>query len=92
MTIAVPGGTREVDVPRSLRGLPSLSIDQAREVARLGQRLEATTGWPVDIEFAFVGDRLYLLQCRPITTLDNGFHLESDPILAGRRQTTPTAP
>jgi phosphoenolpyruvate synthase/pyruvate phosphate dikinase len=27
-------------------------------------------GRPVDIEAAFAGDLLYLLQCRPITTLD----------------------
>jgi hypothetical protein len=26
-------------------------------------------GWPVDIESAYQGDDLYLLQCRLITTL-----------------------
>ena len=26
-------------------------------------------GWPVDIECAYRGRELYLLQCRPITTL-----------------------
>ena len=69
MTIAIPGGTREVDVPRMLRDQPSLSEDQVREIARLGRRLEAALGWPVDIEVAFAAGELYLLQCRPITTL-----------------------
>jgi phosphoenolpyruvate synthase/pyruvate phosphate dikinase len=69
MTIAIPGGTREVEVPRMLREQPSLSEAQIREVALLGARLEAALGWPVDIEVAFAGGELFLLQCRPITTL-----------------------
>ena len=30
---------------------------------------ETSMGWPVDLEVAFRDDTLYLLQCRPITTL-----------------------
>ena len=69
MTVAIDGGTQEVPVPRLLRSAPSLSGQQVQEVARLGKQLEARQGWPVDIEFAFAADILYLLQCRPITTL-----------------------
>jgi pyruvate,water dikinase len=69
MTIASEGGSREVDVPRVLRNVPSLSREQVGEVARLAARLEEQTGYPVDIECAYAGGRLYLLQCRPITTL-----------------------
>jgi phosphoenolpyruvate synthase/pyruvate phosphate dikinase len=28
-------------------------------------------GWPVDLESAYSGDELYLLQCRLVTTLDD---------------------
>lgn len=69
MTIAVPCGSREVDVPRILREQPSMTDSQVREVAALGSRLDAAFGWPVDIECAFAAGDLYLLQCRPITTL-----------------------
>jgi phosphoenolpyruvate synthase/pyruvate phosphate dikinase len=69
MTVAVPGGTREVDVPRFLRSAPSLNDLQITAMADLARALEATMGWPVDIECAVHGDDLYLLQCRPITTL-----------------------
>ncbi len=69
MTVAVEGGTREVDVPRILRAQPSLMDEQAVEMARLAITLEATMGYAVDIECAFAGGQLYLLQCRPITTL-----------------------
>lgn len=69
MTIRVPGGSREVDVPPPLRTLASIDDDQAREAAALALALEAELGTPVDLELAWAGRRLHLLQCRPITTL-----------------------
>lgn len=69
MTVAVPGGTREVDVPRLLQCQPTLSDMQVAEMAALAESLEQRMGWPVDLECAYAGGRLYLLQCRPITTL-----------------------
>lgn len=69
MTVAVVGGTREVDVPRLMARQPSLTDDQLLEMAALARDLEQAMGWPVDIECAYRDDVLYLLQCRPITTL-----------------------
>jgi len=69
MTVSVPGGTREVDVPRFLRQQAALADEQAVEMAQLALSLEATMGYPVDIECAYASGELYLLQCRPITTL-----------------------
>lgn len=69
MTVAVAGGTREVDVPRFLRREPSLHDEQAAELARLALALEATMGWAVDLECAYARGQLYLLQCRPVTAL-----------------------
>ena len=69
MTVAVESGTREVDVPRLLRSRPCLRDEQITEMVRLARDLERTMGWPVDVECAFRDDVLYLLQCRPITTL-----------------------
>ena len=69
MTVAVPGGTREVAVPRLLRGQASLHRAQVAELAGLAVQLEEEMGRPVDVETAFAGDLLYLLQSRPITTL-----------------------
>jgi phosphoenolpyruvate synthase/pyruvate phosphate dikinase len=70
MTVAVAGGTREVTVPRLLQERSSLSRAQVAEVAKLAMELEEKMGRPVDVETAFAGDLLHLLQCRPITTLD----------------------
>ena len=69
MTVAASGGTHEVDVPRFLRSEVSLNDKQAVEMAKLALTLEETMEHPVDIECAYAGGELYLLQCRPITTL-----------------------
>jgi phosphoenolpyruvate synthase/pyruvate phosphate dikinase len=84
MTIAIPGGTREVDVPRLLRTQPALNDTQIAAMAALASSLETTMGWPVDVECAFHGDRLYLLQCRPITTLMPPLAAHPASALAGR--------
>jgi len=48
---------------------PALDDAQVREVARLAIALEAESGTAVDVECAFAGGELYLLQSRPITNL-----------------------
>lgn len=45
-----------------------LSDLEAQEVARLVLDVEQKFGFPVDVEWAYEGNRLYLLQSRPITT------------------------
>ena len=69
MTVPVPDGTTEVGVPSRLASTPSLEEHQAAAIAALALDLEQEVGWPVDAEFAFGNGQLYLLQCRPITTL-----------------------
>jgi phosphoenolpyruvate synthase/pyruvate phosphate dikinase len=69
MTVPVPDGTSEVGVPSRLASTPSLDEHQAAAIAALALDLEQEMGWPVDAEFAFGNGQLYLLQCRPITTL-----------------------
>jgi pyruvate,water dikinase len=69
MTVRVDGGTREVPVPRIMRSAPSLRDEQVAEVAAVAIALERALDTPVDIEWAFAANELFLLQCRPITTL-----------------------
>jgi rifampicin phosphotransferase len=56
-------------LPEALRDQRVLSAVQAAEVARLARRAAAVFGQPQDVEWAIAGERLYLLQSRPITTL-----------------------
>jgi len=70
----VQGDTWRVDsggriLSRDLDGdRPVLSDRQVRKVAKLVRRVSRTQGQPQDIEWAFEGRRLYLLQSRDITT------------------------
>ena len=69
MTVSAPGGTHEVEVPRFLRAQASLNDEQVIEMAKLTLTLEVTMEHAVDVECAYASGELYLLQCRPITTL-----------------------
>lgn len=50
----------------------SLRADQVLEIAAAARRVADHFGFPVDVEWAFEGDRLWLLQTRPITALPAG--------------------
>jgi len=69
MTVLAQQGTHEAPVPRMHQKVPSIDETQVMELARLSMALETAMGWPVDIECAYRGRDLYLLQCRPITEL-----------------------
>ncbi len=69
MTVMTAAGTAEIDVPADLQLKPSLDDEQVHEMATLALGLERLLGHEVDIECAIAGGELYLLQCRPITTL-----------------------
>jgi rifampicin phosphotransferase len=60
------GGT--VEQTNESTASPSLTDSQALEVADLAARAEEHAARPMDIEWAFEGGTLYLLQSRPITT------------------------
>ncbi|MFZ6027218.1 MAG: PEP/pyruvate-binding domain-containing protein [Chloroflexota bacterium] len=69
MSIPALNGTRCVAVPRPMRRQPALNDVQIAALVALACRLETQMGWPVDLECSFVGKKLYLLQCRPVTAL-----------------------
>ncbi len=62
------GGTITTEVPEADRARQSITDAQLLRLAGLGERVEAHYGTGQDIEWAFVGEDLYLLQARPITT------------------------
>jgi pyruvate,water dikinase len=68
-TVLDAEGIRETPVARSEQMVLCLDEPKVREITRLAVQLESRMGWPVDLEFAYLADQLYVLQCRPITTL-----------------------
>ncbi len=66
--LSCSGAAEETAVPPDLAGLPCLDDDKVhalRRLVRLCDKVYADTAH--DIEFAFAGKTLYLLQRRPIT-------------------------
>jgi phosphoenolpyruvate synthase/pyruvate phosphate dikinase len=61
-------GSRLDPLPQHLSREPSLSDQAIRTIADLARRVEEHHGGPVDIEWAWKGGRVWLLQCRPVTT------------------------
>lgn len=55
-------------LPEDLCGMAVLTENQCLAIARMGARAEACFGAPQDIEWAWAGDTLLLLQSRPVTT------------------------
>jgi phosphoenolpyruvate synthase/pyruvate phosphate dikinase len=65
--VAVDAAGRPRRLPRERRVARTLRDDEVRAVVELVRRAEAGFGGRVDVEFAFEGPRLWLLQCRPVT-------------------------
>jgi pyruvate,water dikinase len=65
-----PDGVEPVPVAAAAACSAALSDAQLRRVADTVRRVAALLGRPQDIEWAFRGGRLHILQARPITTLD----------------------
>jgi pyruvate,water dikinase len=61
------GGTFEEEVPAERRELLCLDDDRLAALSDLAARCEEVYGADRDIEWAFAGGQLYLLQCRAIT-------------------------
>jgi len=73
------GHTVERSVPEAKRDQQVLDEDEIRRLVELGERVEAHYGTPQDVEWAMRDGELYLLQSRPITTID-------DAVEAGSQQ------
>jgi pyruvate,water dikinase len=64
------GTTREVSLAGEEARRPTLSDAQLAELAELGAAIAEHYGRPMDIEWAYAGETLHVLQARPITRLN----------------------
>lgn len=65
--VAASGGTVESAVPAERAARPCLSPEHLAQLEGLAHACERHFGHPGDIEWALHGDRVHLLQCRPVT-------------------------
>ncbi|PIP85955.1 phosphoenolpyruvate synthase [Candidatus Collierbacteria bacterium CG10_big_fil_rev_8_21_14_0_10_43_36] len=67
-----PSGVKKVNVPKEKINLRKLTDEQVIEVAKLSAKVHQHYFFPQDSEFAVENGKIYLVQTRPITTLDMG--------------------
>lgn len=63
------GGTEEKEVEADRQNKQTLTDEQILELEKTGRRIEAYFGSPRDIEWCLYGNKLFIVQSRPITTL-----------------------
>jgi len=66
------GETVERPVPDDKRTEQVLDADELAALVEMGERVEDHYDTPQDVEWAIVGDEVYMLQSRPITTISTG--------------------
>lgn len=64
------GETIQQDVPSDLKNKQVLSEEEIIKLTNMGKRIQSHYQSPQDTEWGIVGDDLFMLQSRPITTLD----------------------
>ncbi len=69
MTVRSDIGTEDIPIPQSQQGQQVLNDETAVELANFGAQIEAHYGQPMDIEWAITGEKIAILQARPITNL-----------------------
>ncbi len=64
------GKTVQIDVPDDKRTQQVLDGDEMARLVALGREVEDHYGTPQDVEWAIYDDEVYMLQSRPITTIN----------------------
>jgi phosphohistidine swiveling domain-containing protein len=69
MLLATDSGVVEKHVPETKMNGPCVNAEQLSAVGQLLKKVEAHYSWPQDIEWGWHGERLFLFQARPVTTI-----------------------
>ncbi|WP_338741383.1 phosphoenolpyruvate synthase [Haloplanus salilacus] len=72
------GETVETEVPEGKRDQQVLEQAEIDRLVELGKKVEDHYGEPQDVEWAVVDGEVYMLQSRPITTIDEGESEDAD--------------
>jgi len=84
------GETVERAVPDEKREQRVLDDDDVDRLVALGERIEDHYETPQDVEWAIYDDDVYLLQSRPITTIDEAIDAPADGNDPSPSKRTPT--
>lgn len=65
-------GVQRQNIADDLQSTPPLELAQVREIAALGMELENFFGVSQDVEWTLKGNKVHILQSRPVTTEEGG--------------------
>ena len=65
-----PSGVKKEKVPKKQANLPKLNDDQVLKLARIGADIQKHYYFPQDMEWALEKGELFIVQSRPITTMN----------------------
>lgn len=70
MLVFKDGKNKKIPVPENKKDKPSLTSQQVNELVKIGMMIEKHYSAPQDIEWAIEKEKIYIVQSRPITTLN----------------------
>ncbi|MCD7782217.1 MAG: phosphoenolpyruvate synthase [Methanosphaera sp.] len=81
------GNTVQIDVPDDMKDKKVLEDSDLEQLVQLGHKIQKHYGSPMDTEWGVENGKVYMLQARPITTLDDTVTVmgESDDIDSDER-------
>ena len=86
------GETVELEVDSDRRNKQVVTDANLDRLVELGETVETHYETPQDVEWAIVGDEVYMLQSRPITTITDAESAEAQSTDTPADSDTPTAP
>ncbi|MBT4870076.1 MAG: phosphoenolpyruvate synthase [Candidatus Diapherotrites archaeon] len=78
MLVRENGKNTEIKLGENKAKIQKMSDEKIIELAEIGKRIEDHYKKPMDIEWAMEGNELYIVQARPITTLESGKKAEEE--------------
>jgi pyruvate,water dikinase len=68
--IKVNNTTKEVEVPKEKRAIQKITDREIVHLAKIGQKLQDHYYFPQDVEWAKEGRNIFIVQTRPVTTIE----------------------
>lgn len=69
--VMVGSRNKETSIAKDKQGMPKLSQAQIKELAQIGKKLQQHYLFPQDSEWAVEKGKIFIVQTRPITTIDD---------------------
>jgi len=83
MLVKIKGENKEVEIKPEMQETQKLSDQEILDLAKIAKKIEEHYNFPQDLEFAVEKGNLYIVQSRPITTLDEK---KAEPMVKGEQE------